>query len=155
MLDLYDEFKAIIAALNERQIDYAVCGGLAMAVYGQARATVDIDLLIAADDVERVKQAVQPLGYTIEAQPMRFAKGAIEIRRLSKLDADTGIVLSLDLLLVTPQIENAWQTRSDVEWDSGKLRVVSREGLIELKTLRGNGQDLDDIARLRESQDES
>jgi hypothetical protein len=39
MLDLYDEFKAIIATLNQCEIDYAVCGGLAMAVYGLARAT--------------------------------------------------------------------------------------------------------------------
>ena len=155
MLDLYEEFKAIIAALSEPEIDYAVCGGLAMAVYGLPRATVDIDLLILADDFGRVKQAVQPLGYTIEAQPMRFAKGAIEIRRLSKIDAETGIVLPLDLLLVTPQIERAWQTRTDFEWDNGKLRIVSREGLVDLKTLRGSGQDLDDISRLNESRDES
>jgi len=46
LLDLYDEFKAIISALVERAIDYAVCGGLAMAVYGVPRATIDIDFLI-------------------------------------------------------------------------------------------------------------
>jgi len=133
MLDLYDEFKAIIAALNGREIDYAVCGGLAMAVYGLARATVDIDLLIAADDFERVKQAVQPLGYTIEAQPMRFAKGAIETRRLSKFDPDSGDMLMLDCLLVTPQIEEAWHSRTESVWEEGTLRVVSRAGLIALK----------------------
>ena len=46
MFDLYEEFKSIISALEQRGIDYAVCGGLAMAVHGLARATVDIDLLI-------------------------------------------------------------------------------------------------------------
>ena len=45
MFDLYEEFKAIVAALGEQGIDYAVCGGLAMAVWGAPRATVDIDLL--------------------------------------------------------------------------------------------------------------
>jgi hypothetical protein len=154
MLDLYDEFKAIIAALSQREIDYAVCGGLAMAVYGLARATVDIDLLIAAGDFERVKEAVRPLGYTIEAIPMTVAKGAVEIRRRSKIDAETGIVLSLDLLLVTPQIEEVWQSRTEVEWEDGRLKIVSREGLIGLKSLRASGQDLDDIKRLRDSQDE-
>jgi hypothetical protein len=154
MLDLYNEFKAIIAALNECEIDYAVCGGLAMAVYGLARATVDIDLLIAADDFERVKKVVHPLGYVIEAIPMTFAKGAIEIRRLSKIDADTGILLPLGLLLVTPQIEEVWQTRTEVEWENGRLEIISRKGLIGLKSLRASGQDLDDIKRLRDSQDE-
>jgi len=155
MLDLYDEFKAIIGALSQRQIDYAVCGGLAMAVYGLARATVDIDLLIVGDDFERVKAAVQPLGYVIEAQPMTFARGAVEIRRLSKIDKETGIVLSLDLLLVTPQIEEVWRSRTEVVWENDRLKIVSREGLIGLKSIRASGQDMDDIKRLRELQDES
>lgn len=155
MLELYDEFKAIITALNERGIDYAVCGGLAMAVYGLARATVDIDLLIPAAQFADVKTLVSALGYTIEANPMTLAKGAVEIRRLSKLDAEMGIVLSLDLLLVTPQVEDVWKSRTRVDWEIESLPVVSREGLIALKSLRGSGQDLDDIKRLQESQDES
>ena len=154
MLDLYDEFKAIITSLNERGIDYAVCGGLAMAVYGLARATIDIDLLIPAEQFAEVKAVVNPLGYTIEASLMTFAKGAVAIRRLSKLDPDSGDLLMLDLLLVTPQTEAAWETCMTFEWEGKSLRIVSREGLIALKSLRGNAQDLDDINRLREA-DES
>ena len=150
MLDLYDEFKAIIAALTEREIDYAVCGGLAMAVYGLARATIDIDLMIAADDFERVRQAVRPLGYVIEAQPTTFAKKAVEIRRLSKVDADSGDLLMLDCLLVTPQIEEVWNSRTESAWEGGTLRIVSRDGLIALKSLRANAQDVEDIKRLKD-----
>jgi hypothetical protein len=154
VLDLYDEFKAIVTALNEREIDYAVCGGLAMAVYGLARATVDIDLLIPAERFAEVKAVVNPLGYTLEAIPMTFANGAVEIRRLSKLDPDAGDLLMLDLLLVTPQVESAWKSRTEVEWENVGLQIVSPEGLITLKSLRGNAQDIDDINRLREA-DES
>jgi hypothetical protein len=150
VFDLYDEFKSIISALSERGIDYAVCGGLAMAVHGLARATVDIDLLILADDLEAVRAAAKKLDYTIDALPMTFAAGAIEIRRVSKIDAETGVVLSLDLLLVTPQIAEVWTSRSTVEWEGGHLKVVSPQGLIALKMLRGSGQDLDDIKRLQE-----
>ena len=155
MLDLYDEFKAIISALVERGIDYAVCGGLAMAVYGLPRATIDIAFLIPADDFKGVKSAAKELGYTIEANPMTFAGGAVEIRRLSKLDPVAGDLLTIDLLIVTPQLEEAWKSRTEVEWEDGKLWVVSREGLIALKSLRGSNQDLDDISRLKEVQDES
>lgn len=154
VLDLYEELQRLIARLEERQLDYALCGGLAMAVYGAPRATVDIDLLIPGGSVQDAFQLARELGYTVEAAPMTFAGGAIRIRRLSKIDADSGDVLTLDLLLVTPEIAQVWDGREEVEWEGAKLSVVSSEGLIALKTLRGSGQDLDDIERLRGESDE-
>jgi hypothetical protein len=125
-----------------------------MAVHGIPRATVDIGLLILAESLEAVTALAGGLGYTLEAEPMRFAGGAIEIHRLSKPDPDSGDVLILDLLLVTPAIKDVWETRIEVEWEHDKLRVVSREGLITLKSLRRSGQDLDDIDHLKERHDE-
>jgi hypothetical protein len=151
MLDLYFEFERLIAALNVRDIEYAVCGGLAMAVNGAPRTTVDIELLIKAESLEEVKAAASELGYVIEAGPMTFKKGAVEIRRVSKLDPDSGDLLMLDMLLVTPQVSVAWDTRTEVEWELGTLWVVSRDGLILLKSLRGSAQDLADIERLKET----
>lgn len=155
MFDLYEELKALISALDEKGIDYALCGGLAMAVHGSPRATVDIDLLALEERLEEAKSVARTLGYTIEAMPMTFARGVVEIRRLSKIDPDTGIVLSLDLLLVTPQILDVWESRSQVAWESGRFWVVSRPGLIALKSLRSSAQDLADIERLREAENES
>jgi hypothetical protein len=148
VLDLYDEFKSIIAALHEESIEYAVCGGLAMAVHGFLRATVDIDLLIRPEDFPGVRSAVDGLGYKIDANPMTFAKGAVNIRRVSKLDPNDGDLLVLDLLLLTPESEAAWQSRVKAEWEGVLLSVVSREGLIALKSLRRSAVDLEDIERL-------
>ena len=150
MLDLYDELKALTAGFDSRGIDYALCGGLAMAVYGLTRATVDIDVLIPEECLEAARSVARELGYTTAAAPMSLAGGTIEIRRTSKLDPDTGDLLSLDLLLVTAPLSDVWQKRLEVEWEDGILRVVSRAGLIALKRLRGSSRDLDDIARLRE-----
>src|SRR5438128_7949695 len=108
MFDLYEELTSIVSAFDERGIDYAICGGLAMAVHGIPRATVDIDVIILDEQLEQAKSAARSLGYTVEAQPMRFARGAVEIRGISKIDLDTGVVLSLYLLLVTPQIVDIW-----------------------------------------------
>ncbi|MEK6286258.1 MAG: hypothetical protein AABO57_10995 [Acidobacteriota bacterium] len=155
MFDLYEEFKSIVSALDERGIDYAVCGGLAMAVHGLPRATVDIDLLILGESLEEAKSLVRSLGYTIEAQPMTFHKGAIEIRRLSKIDPSDGDLLMIDFLLVTPAVAAAWNNRIRVASPKGSVFVVSREGLILLKSFRRSGQDLDDIERLKGGQDES
>jgi hypothetical protein len=147
MLDLLDELRNVLARLDEAGVPHALCGGLAMAVHGFPRATVDIDVLALAADLPRVEAAVAPLGFTIHALPMTFRGGAVEIRRLSKVH-ESGQLLSLDVLLVTPATASAWTSRQVVEWDFGRLTVVSREGLIALKSLRGSGRDRDDIDQL-------
>jgi len=155
MLDLYEELKSIVKKLNESRIDYALCGGLALAVFGIPRATVDIDILIRRESLEKAQILAHGRGYIMRANPMAFAGGAIEIHRVSKKDEETGDWFSLDFLVVTPSIQKVWDTRQDVGWEGGKLRAVSREGLIFLKSLRGSGQDLDDIRRLKEDSDEN
>ena len=150
MLDLYYEFRQLITALDEHQIDYALCGGIAMAVYDRPRATVDIDLLILTQSLDGVMAIARALDYTILGLEMTFSGGAIEIRRVSKIDRETGHLLSLDLLLVTPEIQNIWNSRVQADWEGGTLSVVSRDGLIGLKKLRGSAQDNADIAALME-----
>jgi hypothetical protein len=154
MLDLFDELRALTAKLDSSGISYALCGGLAMAVYGRTRATVDIDLLIPEEYQEAAEAVARGLGFALTAAPMSFAGGAIEIRRISKLDPDTRDLLMLDLLIVTAPISDVWATRRELEWEHGSLWVVSRAGLIALKKLRGSSQDLEDIAHLREDSDE-
>ena len=155
MFDLYDEFRKLVAALDEHQIDYALCGGLAMAVYDRARATVDIDILILAESLDVVIPIAAKLGYDIRGLDMTFSEGAIEIRRVSKIDRVSGQVLSLDLILVTPAIRTVWNSRVEADWEDGVLSVVSRAGLIALKRLRGSPQDIADIVALQEDIDDA
>ncbi|HMG72954.1 MAG TPA: nucleotidyl transferase AbiEii/AbiGii toxin family protein [Pyrinomonadaceae bacterium] len=150
MLDLYEELRSVIAALDQNEIDYALCGGIALAIYDRPRATVDIDLLIAADSLDEVVEVAKALEYKVRGLDMTFANDTIEIRRVSKIDQETGFVLSLDLLLVTPKIQQIWDSRVRANWEGGKLSVVSREGLIALKKLSGRPQDLADISALLE-----
>ena len=150
MLDLYEELRSVIAALDQNEIDYALCGGIALAIYDRPRATVDIDLLIAADSLDEVVEVAKALEYKVRGLDLTFANDTIEIRRVSKIDQETGFVLSLDLLLVTPKIQQIWDSRVRANWEGGKLSVVSREGLIALKKLSGRPQDLADISALLE-----
>lgn len=147
MLDLEAELDGVIGALERAGIGYAVCGGLAMAIHGMPRATIDIDLLIQPEDEQRVYGAVETLGFRFKAAPMHFAGGAMEIRRVTKIDAD-GETLMLDLLLVTRASEEVWRTREVVEWRGHAMWVVSRKGLIALKSSRSSAQDRADIERL-------
>ncbi len=153
MLDLAEEFRALVEALDDARVEFAVCGGLAVAIHAQPRATMDIDLLVRSDSVAATTQVARRLGYTIEAGPMVVRAGVVEMHPLSKPDPDSGDVLSIDLLRVTAPLESVWEGRERVAWDYGELPVVSRAGLIEMKRLRGSGQDLDDIRALEEDVD--
>ena len=148
MFDISDELRAVVAALEKQEIDYALCGGMAMAVHGRLRATIDIDLLILSAAQDDVLAIAKSLGYNVRGKDLSFADGAIEIRRVSKIDPDDGELLSLDLLLVTPAIIEMWKSRIKAEWEGKKLCVVSASGLIALKKLRGSAQDLADIQEL-------
>ncbi len=86
-------------------------------------------------------------GFDIRGLDISFKERAVEIRRVSKID-DNGEVLSLDLLLVTPQVHDVWETREKIDFLGNKLFVVSREGLIKMKRLANRPQDLADIERL-------
>ena len=152
MTTLLGEFKAITEALNAAGIEYAVCGGWAMAIHGLPRATMDIDLLILVEDLERVLNVARSNGFDIEGLPLHFE---IEIRRISKVDIDTKELITLDLLLIGEEYREIWDARQEIHWREGKASVVSREGLIKMKSLAGRPQDLVDIEKLTEVTDES
>lgn len=148
MLDLEQELGNIVDALTAEQIEYALCGGLAMAVHGAPRATIDIDLLVRPEDIDRVREVAARLGFTFRALPMTFSEGRVHIERVTKIDPTDGETLMLDLLVVTPAVETAWHSREKRQWRGGVLTVVSRDGLIQLKTYRFSKQDQADIERL-------
>ena len=154
IMDLLIELKALIEAFDKNRIDYALCGGLALAVYARPRATLDIDIMVEPDLLEKIKQIVEHLGFNVAAAPMSFKSGAVQIHRMTKIDDETGEHMGLDLLLVTPQIKTSWDSKISVDWEGSKLNVLAPKGLILLKSLRKSGQDIDDIEYLKELIDE-
>lgn len=150
MLVLHEELRKLVVLLDENGVEYALCGGMALVIHGHLRTTIDIDLLILSESLETVLAVAKSLGYNIRDKDLTFANGAIEIRRVSQIDPDTGDPLSLDLLLVTPEIRAVWNSRVEADWEGGKLSVVSRDGLVRLKRLRSSDQDLVDIRALEE-----
>ena len=66
MLDLYDEFAALIGALETAGAENAVRGGLAMAIHGFPRATIDVDLVVPPSAAERVLACARDLAVFAE-----------------------------------------------------------------------------------------
>jgi hypothetical protein len=153
-MELFDEFSQLVSEFKNENIEYALCGGLAMAVYAFPRATLDIDILIEPESLEKVKTIAKRLGFTFDTGLMNFSDGAIQIYRLTKVSTDSSDTLMLDMLLLTPEIKEVWESKQILTWDQGDLPVVSPKGLIKLKSMRLSGQDLDDIKNLESIIDE-
>lgn len=154
-MDILGEFTSLVSRLESEGIEYATCGGLALAVHGFVRATKDIDLLIREEDLDQCFSIAKSAGYDIEGLPLDFDDGAFQLRRLSKIEHETKSLITIDFILVTDAIRDVWDEREHVSWGSGEAWVVSRKGLIKMKTNAGRDQDLVDIRRLEESEYES
>ena len=148
MFAIDTELRGLVVALYTEQIPYALCGALAMAVYGHPRATLDIDLLALAGSAREIRRCARTCGFTLEAAPMTFAAGAVRIERISKAIPGNEDVLILDVLSLSPQIEQQIEVKT-VLWLGAPLKAVSRDSLVQLKQLRGSLQDLADIEKLR------
>lgn len=149
-MDLYEELVAVLDQLDESGIDYAICGGIAVALHGYPRFTKDIDLLIRRRDVDRAADALETRGFVFRAGRVPFDVGGPherEIFRISKIEPE-GDTLTVDLLIVNDQIEDVWQTRETFEWRGREVFVVSAEGLAKMKRIAGRDQDLLDLKKL-------
>ena len=144
---LIEELRLIVDAFNRHKIDFALCGGLAVAAHGLVRATEDVDFLILEASLDDALTAAAEVGYDIRGLDISFKDKVVEIRRVSKIVGKE--VISLDLLLVTPEVEDVWNGREEVEFFGRQLYVVSRSGLIKMKTHAGRPQDLLDIDLLK------
>ena len=147
MATLLDELSQIISALEDGGIEYAVCGGLALTIHGLGRAEYKFDIFIRPESLEKAYEIAAKFEYDIRGLDMSFKERAVEIWRVSKIDED-GEVLPLDFLLVTPHVEDVWETREKLIWQDKILWIVSREGLIKMKKLAGRAKDLIDVDRI-------
>lgn len=146
-LDLYEETMALLSALDAALVEHALAGGVALAVHGAPRATTDVDLLVRPEALEAALQVAAARGFTLRALPMKFSDG-LEIQRVTKVAGDES--LTLDFLLVNPNLHPVWTGRVRLTTEAGGIWVVSREGLIQMKAWAGREQDLADIKRLEE-----
>ena len=149
MLNLLQEFKNIIKVLEEENIDYAVCGGMAMAIHGFLRATVDIDIILLQENINKTKAAFKAYGYRLESNPMSFGNGETIIHRITKVDTESEDFLVLDILEVTNSMKEIWKNRKQIESDFGLISVVDKTGLIQMKKMRNSKVDQEDIERLQ------
>lgn len=135
------QIAEVIVALESINAPFALIGGLALASYKVVRATQDIDLLVAAEDADRIETALIGLKYN------RMYRGQ---DAANYMRADERVDLLYAHRPIARKLLGAAVARTSA---LGTLRVVSIEGLIGLK-LQGwindsrRTQDKEDIRAL-------
>jgi hypothetical protein len=148
MLNLLTEFQNIVNTLEEEKIEYAICGGIAMAIHGFLRTTVDIDIVVLQENVNTIKQVIRKHGFSIESNPMIFGTGDTIIHRITKIDSNSEDFLVLNILEVTNAMKEIWESRIRLDSSFGSLSVINKQGLIQMKKKRNSKIDQEDIERL-------
>jgi hypothetical protein len=128
--DVHAALARITKKLEELQIPYAVCGGMAVNAHGYQRATTDVDVLLTADGLARFKARALGLGWL-----EKFA-GSRGVR-------DTESRVKIDFLL-TGGIPGTGEPHGVVFPDPAAVAVevngrqfLSLSALIELKLASG------------------
>ena len=157
-LNISDELESVARSLNESGVAYALCGGLAVAVHGYPRATQDIDILIRESDLNQATALLGKEGYWISPGIILFDVGRESESRAYRTSKASGEdLLTLDLVLVSPILQDVWEGRETFQVDDYEITVVSLSGLKKMKRLSGRPQDFADLERLEdlERNDES
>lgn len=145
-MQLLDELQRVVLAFNKAGIEYVVCGGVAMAILGRPRMTVDIDLLVAAKQVPEAIQLAEKTGFTDHAGWNEFRPDKLGPNRLYRLNKSEGEdFLTLDLLELTEQRRVLLAGKQIFEFRGTRLPTISRASLIQMKSLTGRKKDQLDI----------
>ena len=141
------KLKDLLAPLDElfrqERIKYAVIGGYAVAVWGEVRATRDVDLLCSAADLDPLVAALAKADVHYER---RTGDPDDPISEVVKIDVsseqDTYVIDVLAGIRGAPRgiVERARQ----VTLEGLVLPVASPEDTVLLKLLAGSHRDVDD-----------
>jgi hypothetical protein len=143
-MNIVEEFTKVIETLQAAKIEFAVCGGFAMAIHGFTRYTKDIEILILPLDIPDVVAKMKACGFDFDVGIIPFTHNSVY--RVTKIDGPD--FLMLDLLIVNRSLVGIWSERTMVEWNGKPISTVTALGLARMKRLAGRPQDLVDIQTL-------
>jgi hypothetical protein len=145
MTDLESSVAEVASILDELSVPYMLIGGLAVAAWGEARATLDVDLNLWAEpaDFAATVRALCSRLKALSADPLRFAEQTRVLPMLSSLG------IRLDLVFALLPAERDLIARAQPKQLGGRMvHVATVEDLIWMKLISERPKDVDDARRL-------
>jgi len=132
----------LVRVLDQRKTDYALVGGLGVAVRGPVRATRDIDMVVSVPQIELpgLLKAVTEQGFSVDLDSairtwsedhlLEFALGAVRVDWIKA---------------VLPVFERIVGRARWEDVGGAKIRVADAEGLLLLKLIAFRPRDQEDV----------
>lgn len=148
-MDLNPDFKDMLLALKDANVDFLIVGAYAVAAHGYPRATGDLDIWIRADEgtAPRVMRALAAFGAPIGdlsaadfSVPSLVFQIGIPPGRIDILTTISGVDFS-----------DAWENRMHIRLDEITFDIIGRADLIRNKKTSGRPKDIADVAALESS----
>ena len=141
MKQLPEDFKEFIQFLNAHKVYYLLLGGWAVGLYGNPRATKDIDFLITTDDenIRKLQQTLLAFGAPTVDNKVFQEKG--NVFRIGRTPIQIDIINEADGI----SFNECYEHRNIVRIDNIDISTISREDLIKNKRASGRHRDLADI----------
>jgi hypothetical protein len=128
---IHETMRRLARRLDEEEIEYAIVGGMALAAHGYARLTLDVDVLVTVEGLNRFKERLIGHGYV----------SAFQGANKSFRDTETKIPIEF---ITTGEFPGdglpkpvAFPHPSGNQIEQDQIRFVSLEKLIELKLASG------------------
>jgi hypothetical protein len=145
-IELHPDFKDFLRLLNSHGVEYLVVGGYAVGYHGYPRATGDMDIWIAINEVnaERTAQVLRDFGMPeLKATKQLFIEKDKIIRmgvppiRIEVITGASGVAF-----------DECYACREIVEIDDIPVNFISLADLKINKRAAGRHKDLEDIGHL-------
>lgn len=142
-----DDMRELVLLFKKHKVDFAVCGGFAVAHYGFVRMTMDFDLLVnpSSDNAKRIMSALEEFGFGqvgVSAEDFQEPGTAVT---LGEQPNQIDLLTSMSSVPAGKILDRAVITFiEEVE-----VKVVSYEDLIDAKREAGRPKDRIDLDELK------
>lgn len=153
-------YEKELRALSAAKIDYVVCGGAAVVMFGFSRLTVDLDLIVSLekDNLSKLYDTLLQLGYKIRVpiQKDDFVRKEI----LAKLAKEKNMkVLSfydpkdsfktMDIVVNLPTIDKILKRKKFIKVGNFNIPIIFIDDLIKMKEDLARPKDIIDAENLK------
>ena len=145
-IELHPDFKEFLKLLNSHCVEYLVVGGYAVGYYGYPRATGDMDIWIAVDEVnaEKTAQALRDFGMPekevikdLFIEKDRIIRMGVPPIRIEVITGASGV-----------NFKECYLRREVIDIDDIPVNFISIEDLRVNKRACGRYKDLEDLKHL-------
>jgi|WetSurMetagenome_2_1015567.scaffolds.fasta_scaffold00077_33 hypothetical protein len=143
---IQDDLKDLFRLFNEKNVEYVIVGGYAVAFHGFVRATKDIDILFhdTSENVTRLMDALGGFGISGTLMDRDMFSKPGQIVRIGT----PPLMIELINSVGGAGFEEIWSNRIFGYYGDVGVSFISRADLLKSKRAAGRPQDLRDIEEL-------